>query len=84
MHQLKIESKSLDDLKAAMAKREKRVFEVKEYLVELKQSNKEEESRKTEFIASLMNRNLEFKVFAGLEVLLKLEDALKIVDRSSK
>ena len=30
-----------------------------------------------------MNRNLEFKVFSGLEVIVKLEEALKSLDRTS-
>ena len=51
VNQLKIESKALDDLKAAMAKREKRVDEVKDYLQELKQTNEEEAGNKKEFIA---------------------------------
>ena len=41
--QLKVESKGLDELKAAMAKRERRVDEVKEYLIELKSTNVIEE-----------------------------------------
>jgi hypothetical protein len=33
-------------LKAAIAKRDKRIDEVKEYLQEIKQTNKEEEAKK--------------------------------------
>ncbi len=31
-------------------------------------------------IASLINKNLEFKVLSGIEVIVKLEEALKAVD----
>jgi len=78
--QLKIESKALDELKGAMAKRERRVEEIKEYLVEMRSTNELEEQRKKEFISQLVNRNMEFKVFSGLEVLLKLEEALQDLD----
>lgn len=63
-----------------MAKRERRVEEIKEYLVEMRSTNELEEQRKKEFIAQLINKNLEFKVFSGLEVLLKLEEALQDLD----
>lgn len=63
-----------------MAKRERRVEEIKDYLVEMRTTNELEEQRKKEFIAQLVNKNLEFKVFSGLEVLLKLEEALQDLD----
>ena len=63
-----------------MAKRERRVEEIKDYLVEMRSTNELEEQRKKEFIAQLINKNLEFKVFSGLEVLLKLEEALQDLD----
>ena len=63
-----------------MAKRERRVEEVKEYLGDIRSTNELEEQRKKEFISQLVNRNLEFKVFSGLEVLLKLEEALQDLD----
>lgn len=45
-----MESKALDELKAAISKREKRVDEVKEYLYEIKETNKEEEAKKQDFV----------------------------------
>lgn len=77
-----MESKALDELKAVMAKRERRVDEVKEYLAEIKETNREEEARKQDFVQALLNRNMEFKVFAGIEVILKLEDVLKSLAQS--
>jgi hypothetical protein len=53
---------------------------MKEHLQELKENNKDEEVRKQDLIASLINKNLEFKVLSGIEVIVKLEDALKAVD----
>jgi len=53
---------------------------MKEHLQELKENNKDEELRKQDLIASLINKNLEFKVLSGIEVIVKLEDALKAVD----
>lgn len=50
VNQLKVESKDLDELKAAMAKRDKRVDEVKEYLQEIKETNREEEATKQDFV----------------------------------
>jgi hypothetical protein len=79
--QLRVESRELDELKGAIAKREKRVEEVKEYLEEIKQTNREEEAKNQDFIQSLLNRNLEFKVFAGIEVILKLEDVLRTLEK---
>ncbi len=80
---LRVESKALDELKAAVAKRQKRFDEVKEYLHELRVTNGEEEVKKQELVRQLLNRNLEYKVFSGLEVILKLEDALKCLDSQS-
>lgn len=70
---LRVESKTLDELKAAIAKRGRRVGEIKDYLQELRQVNFKEEFKKQAIISSLMNRNLEFKVLSGLEIITKLE-----------
>ena len=79
--QLKVESKELDELKGAIGKREKRVEEMKENLAELRQNNVEDEHKKQELIQSMLNKNLEFKVLSGLEIIVKLENALKGIER---
>ena len=43
---MKVHSKELDELQAAIAKRQRRVDEMKECLQELRENNKEEEKRK--------------------------------------
>ena len=53
---------------------------MKEHLQELKENNNEEEIRKQDMIASLINKNLEFKVLSGIEVIVKLEEALNALD----
>ena len=53
---------------------------MKDHLQELKENNKEEEVRKQDMIASLINKNLEFKVLSGIEVIVKLEEALNDLD----
>lgn len=54
--------------------------EVKDYINELRESNADEEDKRQACIRQLVNRNMEFKVFAGLEVIIKLEEALKSLD----
>lgn len=54
--------------------------EVKEYLKELKKINKEEEHKQKDIIGSLMGKNLEYKVLSGLEIIVKLEEALQAVE----
>lgn len=81
IRQLTVESKELDDLKGAIAKRQKRTDEIKDNLAEIRQNNKEDEQRKQELIQTMLNKNLEFKVMSGLEVIVKLENALKGIDR---
>ena len=80
VNQLKVQSRELDELQTAISKRQKRIDEVKEYLVDLKSANIDEESRKHEIVSQLLNKNLEFKVLSGLEIILKLEQALKSLE----
>lgn len=54
---------------------------MKDNLAEIKQNNKEDEQKKQELIQSMLNKNLEFKVLSGLEIIVKLENALKGIDR---
>jgi hypothetical protein len=70
----------MDALQAAIGKRQRRIDEMKEHLQELKENNRDDEVRKQEMISSLINKNLEFKVLSGIEVIVKLEEALKAVD----
>ena len=81
IRQLKVESKELDELKGAIGKRQKRVDEMKENLSEIRQNNQEDEHKKQELIQSMLNKNLEFKVMSGLEIIVKLENALKGIDK---
>ena len=53
---------------------------MREHLQELKENNKDEEVRKQDMIASMINKNLEFKVLSGIEVIVKLEEALNALD----
>ncbi len=57
--------------------------EMKDHLQELKTNNREEEVRKQELIEQLLNKNLQFKVLSGLEIIVKLEEALKAVTETS-
>ncbi len=57
--------------------------EMKDHLQELKTNNREEEVRKQELIEQLLNKNLQFKVLSGLEIIVKLEEALKAVTDTS-
>jgi len=57
------------------------VEEMRENLAELRQNNFEDEHKKQELIQSMLNQNLEFKVLSGLEIIVKLENALKGIER---
>lgn len=54
---------------------------MRDNLAEIRQNNKEDEQRKQDLIQTMLNKNLEFKVMSGLEVIVKLENALKGIDR---
>jgi hypothetical protein len=53
---------------------------MRENLADLKQNNVDDEHLKQDLIRSMLNKNLEFKVLSGLEIIVKLEDALKCID----
>lgn len=84
IRQLKIESRELDDLKGAIGKRQKRLDEIRDNLAEIRQNNVADEQNKQELIQAMLNKNLEFKVLSGLEIIVKLEEALKCVDKSNQ
>lgn len=54
---------------------------MKDNLAEIRQNNQEDEHKKQDLIQSMLNKNLEFKVLSGLEIIVKLENALKGIDK---
>ncbi len=49
---------------------------MRDNLRELNQKNQEEEAQKSDLLAQLMKKNLEFKVLSGIEIIVNLEKAL--------
>ncbi|CDW72699.1 UNKNOWN [Stylonychia lemnae] len=73
---LKYEAKSIEKIQNAINKRQKRLSEIQEYLNDLKDRNEDLELQKNEFLEKIQNKNNEFKIISGAEVLQLLEESL--------